>query len=114
LRSKAKFKDFLASVKKWLDEQTTLVNLPLFRKPMLDSLFQALRNLGGLTIRPGVARSSDHWQIRSDKLKTQSRKKAHLSDKISIFLLALVLHLSHSAIGKSFKSARARNSRQQF
>ncbi len=93
MRSKAKFKDFLASVKKWLDEQTTLDNLSLFRKPMLDSLFQALRNLGGLTIRPGVARLSDHWQIRSDKLKTQSRKKAHLSDKIFDFSIGTRLAL---------------------
>ncbi len=76
---------FLTNVKKWFDEQTTLVTPPFRHKPMLVNLFQALRNLGGLTIRPGVARSSDHRQIRSDILKTQSRKKARLSDKIFDF-----------------------------
>lgn len=81
---------------------------------MLDNLFQAFRNSGGLTIRPGVVRSSDHLQIRSGKLKIKNCQKACLSDKSFDFSLALILHLSNSAIGKSFKSARARNSRQQF
>ena len=64
---------------------------------MLDTLFQAFRNSGGLTIRPGVVRLSDHLQICSGKLKTRSFKKPYLLNKISIFPLALVLHLSHFA-----------------